>query len=62
VNDHEIALLINEVTAVAREFHDTQQLRERMANLIVPKLREHYGEGFDEGYTEGYEKGYRYEL
>jgi hypothetical protein len=40
VKDHEIAQLVNELTQTAREYHDTQQLRERLAQLVVPHLKD----------------------
>lgn len=38
MKDHEIALLINQVRDVAKEYGQTQQLRERIAGLLVPVL------------------------
>lgn len=34
--DHEVAQLINQLRDVAIEFHDTQQLRERITRLVKP--------------------------
>ena len=39
MKDHEIAALVNELTAVARQYHNTQQLRERIAHIVVPAIR-----------------------
>ena len=39
MNDHEIAKLINDLRDVAIKYHDTQQLRERIAGLVVPVLK-----------------------
>lgn len=39
LKDHEIAQLVNELTAAARAYSTTQQLRERIAALVVPALR-----------------------
>lgn len=37
--DHEIRDLVNNLTKVAREYHATQQLRERIAGFVVPFVR-----------------------
>lgn len=37
--DHEIAAAINELRSIAVEFHNTQQLRERIAQVVVPLLK-----------------------
>jgi len=37
--DHEIRETVNQLTAVAREFHATQQLRQRIADVVVPMLQ-----------------------
>lgn len=39
MKDHEIAALINQVRDVAKEFGQTQQLRERLASILVPILK-----------------------
>jgi cell division protein FtsB len=39
VKDHEIAALVNELRDIAIEFHDQQQLRERIAGTVVPALK-----------------------
>jgi hypothetical protein len=39
MKDHEIAQLVNALTQVACKYHDTQQLRERLAHLVVPVLK-----------------------
>lgn len=36
---HEIAKLVNELTKVAKQYGQTQQLRERIANVVVPTLQ-----------------------
>lgn len=40
MKDNEIAQLVNELREVAYNYHDTQQLRSRIANLLVPKLKQ----------------------
>lgn len=37
--DHEIAALLNKLRDVAIRFHDTEQLRDRIANVLVPVLK-----------------------
>jgi hypothetical protein len=37
--DHEIRELVNKLTEVARDYHATEQLRERIAGLVVPFAR-----------------------
>lgn len=39
VKDHEIAQAVNQLRDIAIKFHDTQQLRERIAAVIVPLLQ-----------------------
>lgn len=39
IKDHEIAKIVNDLRDVAVEFHATQQLRERIAQVIVPALK-----------------------
>jgi tRNA C32,U32 (ribose-2'-O)-methylase TrmJ len=39
LKDHQIAELINELRDVAKKYSDTQQLRERIAHILVPVLR-----------------------
>jgi hypothetical protein len=34
MKDHEIALLVNELVSVCEMFHDTQQLRQHIANVV----------------------------
>lgn len=36
MKDHEVASLVNRLTSIAKEYHDTGQLRERIANEIRP--------------------------
>jgi hypothetical protein len=38
VKDHVIAQTVNELRDIAIQFHDAQQLRERIAHVIVPLL------------------------
>jgi hypothetical protein len=39
IKDHVIAKTVNELRDIALQFHDTQQLRERIAGVLVPVLR-----------------------
>lgn len=39
VKDHEIAQAVNELRDIAVTFHATQQLRERIAGVVVPLIR-----------------------
>jgi len=39
VKPHEIAKLVNELTKVAKQYGQTQQLRERIAYVVVPALQ-----------------------
>jgi hypothetical protein len=39
LKDHQIAALVNELRDIAVKFHDTQQLRERIAQVVVPALQ-----------------------
>lgn len=41
MKDHELRELINDVTTVARIYAHTQQLREQIAQLIIPALTTH---------------------
>lgn len=38
MRDHEKAALVNELTALAKEFSGTQQLRERIAYCVLPAI------------------------
>ena len=38
LKDHEIAALVNELTAVAKQFGHTQQLRARIYKALLPTL------------------------
>lgn len=38
MKDHELRELINAVTAVAKTYANTQQLREQISHLIVPAI------------------------
>lgn len=40
MKDHEIALLVNQIRDIAVECRDAQQLRCRIANVLVPVLKE----------------------
>lgn len=39
MKDGDIAKLVNELTAIAKEYGQTQQLRDRIANRLVPTLK-----------------------
>lgn len=39
MKDHEIALLVNRLRDIARDYHAAQQLREQIARVIVDPLR-----------------------
>lgn len=39
MKDHEIAALVNELRDIAVDFHAAQQLRERIAHVIIPHLK-----------------------
>lgn len=39
MKDHEISQVVNQLTEVARTFGQSQQLRERISQLIVPLLK-----------------------
>jgi hypothetical protein len=39
IKDHEIAATVNELTKVAQDFISSQQLRERIAGIVVPMLK-----------------------
>lgn len=39
MKDHEIRELVNQLRDTAVQFHATQQLRERIAYLVVPHLK-----------------------
>ena len=39
MKDHELRELINDVTAVAKIYAHTQQLREQISHLIVPAIK-----------------------
>ena len=41
MKDHEIAELVNKLTAISREFHDHQSLRARISRTIVPAISPH---------------------
>lgn len=40
MKDHEIRELVSELTQVAREYGQTQQLRERIRGVVLPRLAE----------------------
>jgi hypothetical protein len=48
MKDHEIRELVNLITDIARDFRDTQQLRERIAHTLVPVLKKESAELSDE--------------
>jgi hypothetical protein len=39
LEDHQIALIVNQLRDTAIDYHSTQQLRDRIAHIIVPYLR-----------------------
>jgi hypothetical protein len=39
LKDHQVAALVNELRDIAVQYHGTQQLRERIAQVVVPALR-----------------------
>lgn len=39
LKDHEIAQVVTKLRDIAKEFHATQQLRDRIGNVIVPALK-----------------------
>lgn len=40
MKDHEIAELVNHLRDIAVAYHDTEQLRARIAYVVVPKIKE----------------------
>lgn len=40
MKDHEIREIVNRLRDIAVLYHDTQQLRERIAGVIVPILKD----------------------
>lgn len=40
MKDHEIAKLVSELAAIAREYGTHQSIRQRISNLLVPILKE----------------------
>ena len=40
MKDHEIAQLVNELTAIAKNYHGHDCLREKISKLIVPVLKQ----------------------
>lgn len=38
--DHQIAAIVNDLTSIAKKYASSQQLRERIADVIVPHLSE----------------------
>jgi len=51
LQDHQIAQTVNALTAIAKEYGHTQQLRERIAHVVVPILK---GEGFPQSVVNAY--------
>jgi hypothetical protein len=39
LEDHQIALIVNQLRDTAIDYHSTQQLRDRIAHIIVPYLK-----------------------
>lgn len=38
MKDHEKAKLVNELTAIAKQYGQTQQLRDRIAHCVLPAI------------------------
>jgi hypothetical protein len=51
LKDHQIAQTVNALTAIARDYGQTQQLRDRIANIIVPILK---GQGLPRSIVNAY--------
>jgi hypothetical protein len=51
LKDHQIAQTVNALTTIAREYGGTEQLRERIAQVIVPILK---GQGFPRSIVSAY--------
>ena len=49
--DHEIQEVINELRAVAEKYGQTKQLRERIASIIIPLLKQLHDEPEEEDLT-----------
>jgi hypothetical protein len=49
IKDHEIREAINQLRDVAIEYHNTQQLRERLAQIVRPLVEKAYEAGVDRG-------------
>jgi hypothetical protein len=58
LKDHQIAALGNELRDIAVKFHGTQQLRERIAHVVVPALRA----GADSGVQEDAARNCQHEI
>lgn len=54
MKDHEKAQLVNQLTAIAKEFHATQQLRARIAECLLPALEKAIYEERSKYYQLGY--------
>ncbi len=39
VKDHEIALLVNDLTAIAKDYHDHQSLRQQISQVVTSVLK-----------------------
>lgn len=39
MKDHEIAIIVNNLKLCAQVYHDSQQLRERIAHIVVDALK-----------------------
>lgn len=59
MKDHEIAELVNRLTHIAREYGQTQQLRERIAHEIRPLCTLLEDDGLTIAYMAGYHDGKR---
>jgi hypothetical protein len=51
LKDHQITQTVNALTAIARDYGHAQQLRERIAQIIVPILK---GQGFPRSIVSAY--------
>ena len=60
IKDHQIAALVNELRDIAVQYHGTQQLRERIAHVVVPVLRAADSVLEDAVQESEYRRGYRH--
>lgn len=57
MKDHEIAQTVNHLRDIAIQFHDAQQLRERIADVIVPLLKKEKPERDSKALVDGVVEG-----